>query len=197
LVVRVRPLSTAAIERVASTFLQEVGGTADAPTIADWRSFVDHELPKLGVIFYPASPSELSGNHAHTDAKDDDGSGAINVLMQSNLYEALGDDTPDGAFARSTAAHELGHVVLHVPAIRRARIYSTASQVLPRVQSKDVRAFESSEWQAYAFGGFFLMPRASVKRMVDEHWSTREIARAYGVNPAFVNTHMKRLRMKF
>lgn len=59
--------------------------------------------------------------------------------------------------ARMTFAHELGHLVLH-PGAAKLRVER------PGKAEKQLRPFESAEWQARKFGAFFLLPDYIVRQ---------------------------------
>lgn len=63
---------------------------------------------------------------------------------------------------RMTFAHELGHLVMH-PGIAKLRTESAARTV------KDIRFFESAEWQAKKFASLFLMPEHIVVEFGNAH----------------------------
>lgn len=62
--------------------------------------------------------------------------------------------------SRSTAAHEIGHIVLHSKQINLN--YALNNLRLQRKKQIKPKAYESPEWQAYNFAGAFLMPAITV-----------------------------------
>jgi|GEM_PF-1268928 len=187
-VIEVPPMSLRDVElrsaevRQLLVSLTRCGGPA-----LPWDELVDRHLPRAGLLFYPASSAELEDREAATDPS---GSGSILILMQAKLYESLTDPGPGGNRARATAAHELGHAVLHVPYIRRQR---GESRPLVRVTRSQLAPFRDPEWQAWAFAGCLLMPRASIH--ASRGMTLAEAARAHGVSASFAQAHCARLRM--
>lgn len=101
---------------------------------------LEFTLPKLDDEFnFEVLPeSVMRGNHGLTipDQKT--------IMLREDVYErALNGCGRD----RMTAAHELGHYILH----------ANLEVSLARSDEK-LRAFEDSEWQANCFGGELLMP---------------------------------------
>lgn len=186
-VVEVPPLSLRDVERRAAEIRGLLVSLTRAPGPAlPWDELVDRHLPRAGLLFYPASSAELEDREAATDPSGD---GAIHILMRSELYESLTDPGPGGNRARATAAHELGHAVLHVPYLRKQR---GQSQPLTRVSRAQLAPFRDPEWQAWAFAGCMLMPRASIQCTTG---TLAEIARVHGVSAQFAGAHFARLRL--
>lgn len=189
-VIEVPPLSLREIERRAGEvrgLLAALAGTTN-PALP-WAELVDRHLPRAGLLFYPASEAELRDCEAATDPSGD---GAIHILMRPELYESLTDAGPRGNRARATAAHELGHAVLHVPYIRKQRGLGR-EKALVRVARARLEAFRDPEWQAWAFAGCLLIPRASIQALGD--CSPAEISRIHGVSAQFTAAHMARLKL--
>ncbi|CQJ43740.1 Domain of uncharacterised function (DUF955) [Yersinia enterocolitica] len=103
---------------------------------------------------------EMGGTHGLTYPQES------RLILREDIYEgALNGVGRD----RMTAAHELGHLLLHKNiAFARAE---------PGVK---IRAFESSEWQAKCFSGELLVPasRASIFQALP----SSEVARICGVS---------------
>jgi hypothetical protein len=85
------------------------------------------------------------------------------LIMTPGVYEAMLDG--DGR-ARFTAAHEIGHGVLHAKEITHEIAHRRVEGLYRR---SDIRAFENPEWQANAFAAALLMPTAAVKVLVAMH----------------------------
>lgn len=117
-------------------------------------------LPELipGFEFLQGTKAEMGANHGLT------------VPSQKQIW--LREDVYDRAVEghgrdRFTAAHELGHLLLH-GSVNLA--FHRSSQGLPR--------YMCSEWQADSFAGTLLMPLEGVKKCS----STAEIAQIFGVS---------------
>ncbi|WP_421416490.1 ImmA/IrrE family metallo-endopeptidase [Serratia plymuthica] len=107
-----------------------------------------------------ASEAEMGGTHGLTFPQES------RIILREDIYEGavegLGRD-------RMTVAHEIGHLLMHKNiAFARAE---------PGVQ---IRAFESSEWQAKCFSGELLVPMHHSR--VLESMSVEEIAKECGVS---------------
>ena len=188
--VRVPPMSTQAIEEIAGAFLAEVvGDVLDAPRALDLASLVDDGFGQRGILVYPASANELGDREGATRP-----SNPVEVLLVQHLWEDLHGRGPGERRARSTLGHELGHVVLHVPMIRRALSYLPLGFTLDRAERRDVRPFEDSEWQAFTFSGCVLMPRTTLTMVPAP--TVRKLAAIYNLSEAFVRSHLKRLRLE-
>lgn len=71
-----------------------------------------------------------------------------------------------GSRARWTAAHELGHLLLHEATTKHRETEATPNLIIDR-------AYNSAEWQANRFASEFLMP----EHVVSEFASPEELAR--------------------
>jgi Zn-dependent peptidase ImmA (M78 family) len=91
--------------------------------------------------------------------------------------------------ARGTVAHELGHVYLHVNQIR-ARI--ALGRGLPRqVDVREVKTYDNAEWQAWAFAGCFLAPRASI--LAANTLDAAQLASIFATSEKLMKLHLRRL----
>jgi hypothetical protein len=185
------PLSMAIIEQVGVRMLEEFAPEMlQAAGPLDIVTLIDRTLPGYGVHFYPASAIELEDRMAATDPSGDR---ETIVLLRHDLYEELYEGGRAAHRARATVAHELAHVVLHVPVIRRRLKSPLGAHLLNRVERRQLRAFEDPEWQAWALGGSLLMPRATVTKV--QPFSVTEIGARYGVSEGMARSHLKRLRL--
>ena len=139
---RMPPLSRDSIERVAELFLEEVApATLETPCRLDVADLVDHVLPCYGIHF---SPAELADSEALTDPS---GSGPVEILMDVEQFNALPLLDRKANRPRSTACHEIGHALIHVPVIRKRRDRSPqlAHMALQRVDRREIEAFRCAE----------------------------------------------------
>lgn len=88
--------------------------------------------------------------------------GSFNIYLAEHTYMALSEGDPE---ARLTAAHELGHLILH----------SFQKPALARRTHNDERV--DPEWQADYFAEVWLMPRAGVLQCS----SAQEVADRFSV----------------
>lgn len=107
-----------------------------------------------------ASVKEMGGTHGLTLPQDS------LIILREDVYEGAHEGNGRD---RMTVAHEIGHLLMH-----RNIAFARAE---PGVE---IRAFESSEWQAKCFSGELLVPfsHASLLREM----SVEEIAKACGVS---------------
>lgn len=114
----------------------------------DMIEILELSLPQL-VEPYSFLIAELEdGVEAYTRFKP------AQIVLTTSVYQALVDKVPR---ARFTAAHELGHFVLHAKAkdLHRAPI--------DHIENGRLKAFCSAEWQADTFASRFLMPTQLVR----------------------------------
>lgn len=129
-------------------------------------------FPIMEVIEF-ALPQILPGFELEIgDVNEMGGTHGLTYPQESRLI--LREDVYDGALAgngrdRMTAAHELGHLLLHKN-IAFAR----------SVPGVEIRAFESSEWQAKCFSGELLVPATHIS--VFKQMSVEDVARTCGVS---------------
>jgi len=188
---RVSPLSLRSIEFLAAHCVADFAPErAREPGPQDLVKFTDVYLRDRGILFYPASLRELPHQYASTDPA---GNGEIVVLMREDKYERLGDKGPQANHARSTATHESGHAILHVPYIRRVRALAPVTGTLNRVERQRIPAFEDPEWQAWVWTRAFLMPRRAFLAVA--HLSEFDVARLFNVSPALVHQRKRDLRL--
>ncbi|WP_114192496.1 ImmA/IrrE family metallo-endopeptidase [Edaphovirga cremea] len=101
---------------------------------------IEFALPQLipGFMFEAGDINDMGGTHGLTYPQEN------RLILREDIYEgALNGNGRD----RMTAAHELGHLLLH-----KNIAFARAA---PGV---NIRAFESSEWQAKCFSGELLVP---------------------------------------
>jgi Zn-dependent peptidase ImmA (M78 family) len=181
--------SMADIEHTAHQRLRElVPDAVGQPRPSDLSQLVDYALPRKGIHFVPVSDSELPGVWAFaqpTGDVDDE----IEVLIQESEWNALHAGGRKAHHARGTVAHELGHVYLHVRQIR-ARI--ALGRGLPRqVDVRNVKSYDNAEWQAWAFAGCFLAPRASI--LAAHTLDAARLASIFATSEQLMKLHLRRL----
>src|ERR1044072_6669461 len=193
-VTRVRPRSGQEIEEGAldliKRFQKEV---LETPSSFDVELFFDSELEDdtgIRPVFSELLPAKIGGV---TDSLE------MTCSVSKQLFEQRHRLTIE-RLLRSTIAHEIGHCYLHVPdAIANREMEQIfkgkASESFKRYQPEDLKLYENSEWQAWRFASALLMPEALFRRAVDANWSIRTIQNAFEVNPAFVRTRLKELKI--
>lgn len=98
-------------------------------------------------------------------------------------------------------AHECGHCILHVPEVtdRKAAlkfIHDGDHVKLRLYHQSDIPTYENPEWQAWRFAGALLMPEETFSNAIKLGYSDRAIARVFRVNPAFVASRAKALKLE-
>lgn len=192
LVMRVPPLSTAAIEASAYAFLYDV-----APEHLRFARplnilhLIDYALPQLKAInFGPVEDAQLPDAYAKAIHGGAPGQ-PIDVLMRKSEWDALERGGPSSHHPRASVAHEIGHCVLHVPEIRRRRAQGLG---LPRqLRSTDLETFENPEWQAWCFAGFLLAPRSMIMQIPTSLRSPGLLAEVFGCSPKLMAAHLRRV----
>lgn len=139
-VYKVPPMSVSAVRDTADGLRSVLSLDNDPlfPVMTVLEKVLDNRLNLIRLEVW--SDSDLNGAEG-LSFKDDEGVDRI-VLPQSVYHGAWNDDGRD----RFTAAHEIGHWVLH----------STCA--LARAHAETLKAFENSEWQANHFAAEILMP---------------------------------------
>ncbi len=106
------------------------------------------------------SEARMKGNHGLTVTTEK------TIILREDVYErALAGHGRD----RMTAAHELGHYILH----------SNVDITFARADT-NLKTYECSEWQANCFGGEILVPYHRKELLVGK--SVQEIADLCGVS---------------
>ena len=154
----VPPLSGAQIAQLAQTIRQDMKIQSDGfPLI----QFLELVMPRLfqGFALEAGLMSDMGANHGLTIP-------AENVIrlredVYDGLYRGVGRD-------RFTAAHELGHYIMH----RKVPI------VFHRQEHGNLASYRDSEWQANTFAGDLLMPRSLAMQCN----SIEEMMKRFGVS---------------
>ncbi|WP_292195860.1 ImmA/IrrE family metallo-endopeptidase [Mesorhizobium sp.] len=102
------------------------------------------------------------------------------VVLSATSYQSAANFEGRG---RWTAAHELGHLVLHKSAVPLDRAPIRYSKM------KELPAFASAEWQANAFAAAFLMPEALVR----DFFEISEIMTFFAVSRSAAENRVKNL----
>lgn len=185
----VRPRSTRDVTRAAEGFLAEYAPShLIEPGCLDVASLVDHGLERAGISVYPVAPDELPDSEAETRA----GVGNwLEILMRDEFYAALFEWDSRSVRARSTLAHEIGHCVLHAAEVRAGR-HRPEVLALRRAPRDKLKPYRDSEWQAHAFAGALLIPRATARQV--DLGDVLTVAETYGVSEPFVESYRKRMK---
>lgn len=119
------------------------------------------------------------------------------VLIQAEIA----DDPIQIRYLRSTVTHECGHVVLHIPMLRKLSKDKTFSQKKDENQginlysNKPNKAYKDPEWQAWEFAGSILMPKPTLITLAKLGMALRDMADHFIVNEIFLRSRMKKLKM--
>jgi hypothetical protein len=118
-------------------------------------------------------------------------------VISSELME----DHSQTEFARSTIAHEIGHVMTHVPEFRRKKailrsINDDEHMTLRLHREENVPVYQNPEWQAWRYAGALLMPEHSFRIAVRNGADERDLAEIFKVNKPFVQARARALKIK-
>lgn len=165
----VPPLSGAQIAQLAESIRRDMQiKTDDFPLI----QFLELVMPRLFPDFAleVGLMSEMGANHGLTIP-------AENVIrLREDVYEGLFQGRGRDRF---TAAHELGHYIMH----RKVPI------VFHRQEHGRLEAYRDSEWQANTFAGDLLMPQSLMIRCN----SIEEVVHRFGVSSQAAMVQNKKL----
>lgn len=187
----VRPLGVSAIEELGRCFLEQLSPESlTKPQPLNVLHLVDIRLPSFGIHVCPASHEEIGNRAGATDPK---GNGEISILVSEEVWDALEQPPPKSHYAKTTVCHEIGHAVLHVPALRRRLLLEDA---LSRVQRRTLRAYEDPEWQAWMFAGAVLMPSLALRILQEQHnlLTPELVGHTFGVSDSMAQKHVRRLK---
>lgn len=118
------------------------------------------------------------------------------------INSELTNNPHDEKYLRSTIAHELGHVILHVPFLRELNIEKIFSQKKKEEQGiqlyrkDEIPVYKNPEWQAWRFAGALLMPEPAIRKHLKSGLSLSQIANAFMVNQPFLKSRLKALKIE-
>lgn len=117
------------------------------------------------------------------------------VYINSELAESYSNP----GYLNSTVAHEIGHVVIHVPYLRTIQKTITFNQRKQDANSinlyrdRQIPLWENPEWQAWHFAGALLMPESAVRSLIEKGISFEKLAEHFSVNQPFLQSRLKKL----
>ncbi|RWF76079.1 MAG: ImmA/IrrE family metallo-endopeptidase [Mesorhizobium sp.] len=149
----VSPKSRAEIEILAAAWRQalRIPTACQAP---DMVSVLENEMPRLFGDFALVVKDDYQMDEAEGYTEFD----PPRIVLSTTSYQSAANFEGRG---RWTAAHELGHLVLHKSAVPLDRAPGRYSQM------KELPAYASAEWQANAFAAAFLMPEILIRDFSD------------------------------
>lgn len=158
------------IERLAKMVRQELG--VDPGARLAMQPILEFALDDMieGAYLRVASDSEMAGAEGRTDWHQPV------ITLSAGTYAAL---TKGDRRARMTAAHELGHLLMHT----KQPVYYY------RERTKDNRL--DPEWQADTFAAALLMPADAFRKMK----SVRQAMSAFGVSRSAALRRARGLKM--
>lgn len=173
---RVAPKSRSDIEHYAYAWRDALGVSSQCQA-PDMIALLENELPKLFGDFalIAKQDQQMDGAEGYTEFEP-----TPRIVLSDTSYLDAANGKGRG---RWTAAHELGHLVLHkgaVPFERATGLYTKMAKL---------RVFESAEWQANAFAAGFLMPEHLVREFTDPD----EIADFFSVSRTAAENRIKTL----
>ena len=148
---------------------------------------VVEDFMKIDFDFTSELPAGIDGCTSTIDNK---------VLIRAELV----DDPSNERYARSTIAHEMGHVILHMPLLRELSKDITFGQKkeeqgLNLYSRKVLKPYKDPEWQAWEFAGALLMPEPAIQAMINKGMSPSQMAGIFNVNTVFMKLRMRNLKM--
>lgn len=183
------PLSGQQIENYANQIVNGYQPAAlHTPQPFDIERFYEIELEILTGVRgeYRECPPGIYG---YTDINE----------MVSVVAVRLFDDPFQLPFQRSTTAHEACHAVLHARQFRRRKQwlkFVQNNQNLKLFRRERIEPFRDPEWQAWRMAKALLIPRPSLYTALRAgNRSVGELADLYQVNPAFVRSRLRDLRI--
>jgi hypothetical protein len=188
-VTQVASKSLAQIEAAALDTLERLApGFVGRAEPLDVANLVDYGLPKHGIHFVPVEDDELGDHWAYAQCDGDEGDD-VEVLVQNTEWQNVHNGGRRAHHGRATFMHELGHVILHVPQIRRRRSRGLG---MPRqMRVSQIKRYQNPEWQAYAFGGCMLAPRSSI--IASGLRSVAALSITFATSEELMRLHLKRL----
>lgn len=114
-------------------------------------------------------------------------------LIDAALYEDI--STSGRRRFRATVGHEAGHCLLHVRDREISSSVSVGGRGFFRAKRKDIPAYRDPEWQAWEYGDELLMPQDQLAAQVKSGKSLFELAEFFDVNPKYVETRMRKLKI--
>jgi hypothetical protein len=159
------------IEKLAANIREELGvGPSDRVAM---RPILDHYLDDIVPDAYLAIEfdGQMNGAEGRTDWLEPV------ITLSASTYKKLRIGDPR---ARSTAAHELGHLLMHT----RQPVFHY------RTRSKD-RCVDP-EWQADTFAAAFLMPRHAFLKMK----TVKQAMKAFGISRGAALVRARNLNMR-
>ncbi len=176
------------IEKRSLAFLMDHmalgGGALQQTPIADWIEFEMEDA--LGVAFKVESLGPAV-EAVTTPMKD----GEWAVVMDDGVYHSMRAGDPRALF---TAAHEVGHVVLHRDEVHQALVNGSPGL---RRERGAILPFRDAEWQASAFASGLLAPVPAVKEICRTtprvQWALM-IHRAFGISMSAANVRISVLQ---
>lgn len=117
------------------------------------------------------------------------------------ISQELAEDTWSNYFYRSTMAHETGHAYMHVSdyKLKRAILRSINKKGhgnLRTFRESDIVLYKNPEWQAWRFAGAILMPASAFEEAVRSGFTESDLSKRFGVNPKFVQTRLRALKLR-
>jgi Zn-dependent peptidase ImmA (M78 family) len=188
--VMANPRSGAEIDTLASTVIRKIQPEALRELNAlEVERLFECELEGLTRIEtdYRKLPQ---GIHGYTDSE----------TMECVISQELIDDPSQLFFCRSTMGHEVGHALIHVPEFRQKKallrsIHDPDHASLRLYREADIPTYRNPEWQAWRFAGALFMPEPMIRLAIEKGYSIEEMSEVFEVNPAFVKTRLRALRL--
>jgi len=184
------PKSRYRIENEMGLLLQEVhrdGWNGKEPVDIEFI-FEVHVKEKYGILTGYEDISRFgTGTLGYTDAGRKE-SFVSNSLIDSDVPSLI-------RRGRATIAHEIGHCLYHVKCVREF-ISKSGGEGHYRHSPHILKPYEDPEWQAWEAAMSCLMPKHLIGKYIEKGYDLNSIAEAFDVNPAFVETRLKKLNIR-
>lgn len=190
-IVPAKPRKSVEIDSLALDIVKKYQpGVLTKMEMFDIESFFEFELEEITKVKTAYRPLTY-GVYGLTDSDK----------LLSIVSSELAEDDLQECFFRSTLSHESGHGILHVWEFRtRKAILSSITNKengeLKMYRDCDIPVYMNPEWQAWRFAGALLMPEPAISKAISKGYTVNDMARTFSVNPAFVRTRLKALKIQ-
>ncbi|RJP80790.1 MAG: ImmA/IrrE family metallo-endopeptidase [Desulfobacteraceae bacterium] len=184
-----KPRSNADIESMAlNIVLKYQPSVLSNEESFDIERFFDCDLEKITQVEIDYKPLE-AGIYGYTDSEN------MECVISSDLI----DSPHQQNFCRSTMAHESAHAMMHVHDYRLQKAILKSihkhDHAIKMYREKDIITYRNPEWQAWRFAGALLMPESAIRNAIAKGKKTDDLSEQFGVNPSFVRSRLKVLKV--
>ena len=177
LITPVRPMGKIAIQREALAVLAKLFPEGlETPCAVPILRFLEEDLEFEYNMRFVVRSSTWPTEGGARPKEHPDGAG---IALDQDRFNLL---RRDNRRARFTAAHEFGHVLLHLDQLRVAWQGDLPyfAGLIPR--GKLCKPYMDPEWQADTFANQLLLPEPMLKRVISLGWSEFRIADVFKIS---------------